>query len=133
MWSHETCGLPGGGPCGSDRRYCLTRGWRCDRRRDGTVEIRFTCSALDLRITGPRTGAVAWTLARPDRHGGFVVHERGYTRRLLTAARDLAEALDRLGLEGWLEPQEIAVAIVVAESRTRHALAQWPAPTWEPV
>jgi len=107
--------------CGRDRRFCLVQGWVSRRGADGDAEISFTCPALELRIYGPRTGAVAWTLATPAA-GGFVVRERGYSRRLLAAATDLADALARAELAGWAAPREIAVAIVVAESRARHGL-----------
>jgi hypothetical protein len=112
--------------CGRDRPFCLVQGWMSRRRADGAVEVRFTCPALDLRIVGPRSGAVAWTLAVAGEDGGAVVRERGYTRRLLDAARDLAEALGRAGLAAWTDREAIAVAIVVAESRSRRALAQPP-------
>mgnify|MGYP006280941403 CR=1 FL=1 len=109
--------------CGQDRRYCLVQGWVSRRDVDGRVEIRFDCPALQLRLAGPRSGAVAWTLAVADADGRFGVRERGYTRRLLDAARDLADALRRADLAGWATTEQIAVAIVVAESRARHAIA----------
>jgi hypothetical protein len=109
--------------CGQDRRFCLVQGWVSRRTAGGVVEIRFDCPALQLRIVGPRSGAVAWTLAVADTDGHFHVRERGYTRRLLDAARDLADALHRADLSGWATTGQIAVAIVVAESRARHAIA----------
>jgi hypothetical protein len=118
-----TCHDAGCSGCGRDRRFCLLQGWISHRRADGGVEIRFTCPALELRIYGPRTGAVAWTLATAAAGDGFTVRERGYSRRLLTAANDVADALRRANLAGWAAPREIAVAIVVAESRARHDLA----------
>lgn len=127
MWAHETCVTPGRSGCACDRRFCLARGWHSRRRADGTVEIRFACPALDLRVTGPRSGAVAWTLARRHGDGHLVVHARGYARRLLDAAHALAEALERADPSGWMSAREIAVAIVVAESRACHALAPPPA------
>ena len=112
--------------CGQDRRLCLVQGWVSRRGPDGVVEIRFSCPTLDLCIVGPRTGAVAWRLAARGDDGVFVVRERGYTRRLLDAARDLADALQRADLAGWTSGDEIAVAIVVAQSRARHALVGAP-------
>ena len=109
--------------CGRDRRFCLVQGWVSRRDVDGVVEIRFHCPALELRIVGPRSGAVAWTLAVAAADGRFRVRERGYTRRLLDATRDLADALHRADLAGWAATEQIAVAIVVAESRARHAIA----------
>jgi hypothetical protein len=109
--------------CGQDHRFCLVQGWVSRRDVDGLVEIRFDCPALALRIVGPRSGAVAWTLAVAEGDGRFRVRERGYTRRLLDAARDLADALQRADLAGWATTEQIAVAIVVAESRARHAIA----------
>jgi hypothetical protein len=97
--------------CGRDRRFCLVQGWVSRRRADGDAEISFSCPALELRIYGPRTGAVAWTLANPAA-GGFVVRERGYSRRLLAAATDLAEALERADLADWAAPREIAPTMV---------------------
>jgi len=132
MWSHETCVTPGGTDCGCDRRFCLARGWHSRRRADGTVEIRFACAALEFCVTGPRSGAVAWTLARRHGDGRLVVHARGDGRRLLDAARDLAGAIEHHGLAGWMGAQEIAVAIVVAESRAGHALAPPPSAPRKP-
>lgn len=134
MWSQPMCcTVDAEGACGRDRRFCLAQGWHKRRRPDGGCEIRFTCAVLDLRVHEPRSGAVAWTLATHRGADGFVVRERGYTRRFLDAARDLADALQRARLAGRMTADGIAAAIVVADSLDRHAhdAADGPAPADE--
>jgi hypothetical protein len=122
MWSQQMCcGAGDEGVCDRDRRFCLAQGWHKRRRADGGSEIRFSCPMLELRLHEPRSGAVAWTLATHRGEAGFVVRERGYTRRFLDAARDLADALQRARLAGRMTADGIAAAIVVADSLDRHA------------
>jgi hypothetical protein len=74
-----------------------------------------------VRLLWSPRKAVFWILSVAEEDGGFEGRERGYSRQLLEAARDLADALRRAGEAGIMGEGEIATAIIVAGRRRTDA------------